>query len=575
MESKNNLEKNDRESKINFLKQEIANKNYNQLDFINFCLSKKNNGDNIDNWTLEELSPLVQDFKKIAEIQDEKFNINNLDNDNEINTQDKEEDDNINIDNMIEEIRIQNLINGEKDNNIINKDSKETDIRGHKSKNKKGKKEKIIKCKTLEKTVLNEKIITIKVKDSKEINGGLFSKNYISYTIETKPIGWTVQRRYSDFYLLRQLLIKHYPFHKVAPLPNKKIGSKEFSKDYISKRMNYLNIFINSIIQRESFKASEIISSFLSIEDRNKFEQKYKEFNSQIIGNENVEDYKTLDGKLIILYDEKNENYFNNIHKYLKLQNEILIKLNQNLKLFYKNMSSATDSMNEIINNLGILYNINSNVSMKEAISNSFEGLQNLFKGWRKIIINQNNIVKIRIKNFFKNINLSNNAYKDIIEKREELNNKFKTENSKLRIKKEKLYIYRDINKYEIDKNVHVDNQRLLKDKKYAFNMMCTNETKNILKIYKILGYGNKMSMIELKETIKENLNKFVENFKQFKEELLPTVNELSEICKKYELFLNNINNKSKRDYKHKNSLHKSNSTKIENISNIINNEEI
>lgn len=105
--------------------------------------------------------------------------------------------------------------------------------------------------------------------------------------------------------------------------------------------------------------------------------------------------------------------------------------------------------------------------------------------------------------------------------------------------------------------------------------MMCTNETKNILKIYKILGYGNKMSMIELKETIKENFNKFVENFKQFKEEFLPTVNELSEICKKYELFLNNINNKSKRDYKHKNSLHKSNSTKIENISNIINNEEI
>ena len=63
MES-NNLENEERESKQKLLNQEITNKNYNQIDFINFCLSKKENGDNIDNWTMEELLALIKDFKK-------------------------------------------------------------------------------------------------------------------------------------------------------------------------------------------------------------------------------------------------------------------------------------------------------------------------------------------------------------------------------------------------------------------------------------------------------------------------------------------------------------------------------
>jgi hypothetical protein len=129
--------------------------------------------------------------------------------------------------------------------------------------------------------------------------------------------------------------------------------------------MNVLNDFMNNIIKNESFKASEILISFLSFEDRNQFENKFKELNNQITGNENVDEYKTLDGELTLLYDEKNESYFNNIHKYLKLQDEIFIKINQNLKLFYNNLSLATENMNEIINNFGIMRNINTNVSMK------------------------------------------------------------------------------------------------------------------------------------------------------------------------------------------------------------------
>ena len=568
MKNDNNLEK-DKEVKINYLRKEIIDKNYNQIDFINFCLSKKENGDNIDNWTLEELPSIVQEFVKQAENQDDYFNLNNIDNDNE----NRDEVENMNIENELEEIKKNNLFNNlEKEN--IKKESKEADKKVIKTKDKKGKKEKVIKCRTLEKTVLNNKNIIINIEDSKEISGGLFTKNYISYTVETQPLGWTVQRRYNDFDSLRKLIIKYYPFHIVAPLPNKKIGSKKSDKDYISKTMNVLNDFMNNIIKNESFKASEILISFLSFEDRNQFENKFKELNNQITGNENVDEYKTLDGELTLLYDEKNESYFNNIHKYLKLQDEIFVKINQNLKLFYKNLSLATENMNEIINNFGILHNINANVSMKDSITNTYEGLQNFFKGWKIIIGKQNNIIKNRIKIFFKYINLSNNVYKEIIEKRKELYNKFKSENSKLNLKKEKLFIYKDINKYEIDKEINVDTQRIFKDKKYAFSKMCTNETKNLSKMYKILGYGNKMAINELKELIKENSNKYMENYKKFIEEFYPTINELSEIMNKYEMFLKDINDKKKVNKYKNNKDKKELIIKDKKINNLINNEE-
>ena len=555
MENINNInEEDDNESKIKLIKQEIVDKNYNQSNFINFCLSKKENEENINNWSLEEISSLIHEFKQI-----ENTNENDIQNiySNGIDIkEDEEEDEIINIDNEIEEMKTNNSYN-QKEENKENKEkieNKEPSRKKHKTRIKNGKFESIIKCKTLEKTILNDKNIVINIKDAKEVNGGIFSKNYISYTIETTPLGWVVERRYTDFECLRKLLIKQFPFHKVAPLFNKKIKSKRLDKNFINKRINFLNNFINSIVKNESFKTSDILLSFLSLEDRIKFENKIKELNIKIIqnNNNNIDEFKTLNGDFIMLYDEKIENYCDNIQKYLKMQDEIFIKLNNNLKLFYKNMSVVTENMNEIINNLGNLHNINSNVLMKETITNSYQGLQNLFKGWKKIVIKQNNIVKNKIKNFFKYINLNNNTYRDILEKRKELQIKFNNENNNLEFKKEKLYLYKDINKYEIYKDKKVYTKRLLEDKKYAFSVMCTHETKNIVKLHKMLGYGNKMALMELKQMIKENSQNFIETFSEFKEEFSPTIKEITEIWNKFELFLKNIDSKSRRNNNYK-----------------------
>ena len=554
MEKFDNPVKIENNSKLNLIKREIINKNYAKRDFMNFCLFKKNNGDNIDNWTMDELSSVVHEFQKNNSPQEEI--------DNDIYNEENEIEDNY-FENENEEIKMTNLCLEEETNNKINNEVVDLpNLERHTIRYKKGKAEKIIKCQTLEKSILNDKKIEINIKDPKEINGGIFSSNYILYSVETQPMGWVVQRKDTDFDLLRKLLQKYYPFHKIDPLPYKKNGSKRFNEDYIHKRIKHLNDFINNIIKNEVFKASDILVSFLSLEDKDKFGNKFKELNNQNYEID-VDQFKTFNGKLIILHDEKNEKYFNNIYTYLNLQKEAFIKLNENLKSFNKNMDEATKNINEIVNNFDILYKLNATASMKGQILNSYKELKKIFIGLKNIYHTQNQIVKTRIKDYFKYINLSNNSFKEILEKREELHIKFINENKKLRYKKEKLFIYGDINKFEIDKNQHIDFERLIKDKRYTLSVICTNETKKILKMYKVLGYANKMAKSEVKKMIIENCKKYSENLNLFGKEFNSTIKDFNQIWYNFELFLNN-----KIERKRRNSEIKSNKNNIESIVN-------
>ena len=53
---------NELEEKTQVLKNEIIEKNHDQNAFINYCLSKKENGDDLNNWTLQELKNVIAEF---------------------------------------------------------------------------------------------------------------------------------------------------------------------------------------------------------------------------------------------------------------------------------------------------------------------------------------------------------------------------------------------------------------------------------------------------------------------------------------------------------------------------------
>ena len=499
------------QAKQTLLQTEIIEKNYDKTAFINFCLSKKENGDDLNNWTTEELTEIVREF--VNSQNQTAASSDTAKGDGKGDQEIKKED--------IEKIE---KFNAEESKNF---------------------KEKIIECRKLEKTQLNDNKLVITVRNPKEMDGGVFGKNYVVYEVQTDPFGWVVLRRFSDFDTLRKLIAKHFPSFYVPPLPNKKMGNRRFEEDFLRKRMKFLNLFINNLVQSESFKSSEILFAFLSYTDRGKFDSKFKEYTTQQPSSY-VEEYKTLDGKVTISHDEGNEKYFTNINKYFKLQGQILDRLNYSLKTFYNNMNQVAESLQDVQKNFEILHVLNTRVLMKQTITKSYEELGCFFKNYRKILIKQNDMVKNHMKDFFKYINLEGKAYTELIDRREELKAKYNSENQKLTNKKEKLYATGDLTKFELDEN-NTDRDRVLHDKAYAFEHMCKTDTGNVLKIYNQLGYANKMNMRELKKMIKEYCVRYVDNVKKFDEEFYPSINDMVATWSNMETFVMSANVPAKK----------------------------
>ena len=502
------------QAKQDLLNNEIITKNYDKNAFINFCLSKKENGDDLNNWTLEELKEIVSEFVSTQ---------------NEVQVEAQPEEQNQNYQNYQEPNPQQEIPHPEEQQQQEQEIKKEDIEKMEKfnAEDSKSFKERVFTCKKLEKTDLSDKKIIITVKNPKEKDGGVFGKNYVLYEVHTDPFNWTVYRRFSDFDNLRKLIAKHFPSFYVPPLPNKKIGNRRFEKDFIIKRMKFLNLFINNLVQSESFKCSEILTSFLSYEDRGKFDSKFKEYSTQQ-PSAYVEEYKTLDGKVTISHDEGNEKYFTNINKYFRLQGQILDRLNFSLKQFYNNMCMVAESLKDVQKNFEIMHVLNTRVLMKQTITKTYEEMSCFFKNYMKILIKQTDMVKNHMKDFFKFVNLEGKAYTELIERREELKAKYNSEKQRVNAKKEKLYATGDITKFELGTNEKgIDRDRLIHDKPYAFEYMCQNDTGNLQKIYNQLGYANKMNMRELKKLIKEYCVRYVENVKKFDEEFYPSINDL------------------------------------------------
>ena len=498
-------ENNELKRKQDLIQREIIEKNHDKSDFIKFCLTKKENGDDLNNWTLGELTIVVCQYLAKQGKSGPK--------------QENEKNENSKIEN--DELKKENIENLEKFNIEEEKNFKE----------------KIIDCRKLEETQLNSKKLIINIRNPKEVDGGVFGKNYILYEVLTNPFGWVVHRRYSDFDWLRKLISKQFPSFYIPPLPNKKLGNRNFDQDFIEKRMKLLNLFINNLVQNETFKASDLLMAFLSYEDRAKFESKFKEYATTQTSSY-VEEYKTLDGKAVLSFDEGNEKYFNNINKYFRLQGQIFERLNFSLKIFFNNMKTVAESLQNVEKNFEILHLLNTRVLMTETITKTYQEMNRFFRNYKKILIKHNEMIKIHIKNFFKYINIESKAYNELIERREELRNKFIAENQKVTAKKEKVFATGDINKFELGEDKNIDKERILTDKPYAFEHICKSDTNALMKIYHQLGYANKMNILELKNLINDCCARYVNNIKNFDAKFYPTINDLVTTWSNLETFV-------------------------------------
>ena len=508
MPSQKSVFEQDIEMKQQLIKSTIIDKNYDKNAFFNFCMNKKKEGgDDLANWTMEELNSVINEF---CEEQNKIIQNNKL-----LEEQYKRQRE------MAKNIQL-NM-------GYINQNNYQPQQPQNKSQNPSFIE---INCNILQKSNLNGKKIKVSIQNPKPVETGFFSSNYIVYEIETNiiqdKIKWIVNRRYSDFINLRAALQKQFPNNLIPPLPGKKIGGRRFELDFVSKRMHFLNEFLNNIITIEEFKASDFLVSFLSVVDRTQFEYKMKEINNYASPPLYVEDVKSLSGKIKIFNDNNlNDQYFTNVQNYFKLQNQLLEKLNEDLKYFYKAMNAGVNHLDNVQKDFEFLYLLNSQVHMKEDIVKSYEQLQIFFKNWKNIIFNQNDVIRKRVKDFYKYVRMEGDSYLEILVKRNEIETTYNDENKRLQAKKDKLWTQMDISKWEILEDFNrIDRVLLVRDKIYGCSKMCTNETNNLNNLNKNLGYINKCCIDELKKLVNKYKNSFVDNINALSGDLYPIIND-------------------------------------------------
>ena len=485
----------DIQAKKDLLQKEIIDRNFNKEQFIDFCSVKKNNGDDLSRWTLGELKEVVNEFVKYHEEENAKLEAKQK---MLLESQQKAKEIQVDIERL-------------KQQNMRQQGQSAT---------------KVIICKKLEKSQLNDKQVNVEVRNPKAIETSLFKSNYITYEVFTDVTGWLVRRRYSDFVWLRETLAKFFPRMIIPPMPNKKIGSRRFEEDFIEKRMKFLDRFTKAIVMNETFKASEPLVAFLSMTDRSQFEFKMRELTS-FTPSQYIEDIKTLTGTLNLLEDDGNDMYYKNISNYFRLQSQLFERMNYNLKNFYYNVSAACTNLEEVQKDFDTLTLLNSRVLMKEEITKTYEEIGIFFKNWRRVMYNQNELIKTYVRDFFKYIQMEGGSFEELVQSRDALKSKYIAEHARLCTKKDKLWASMDVSKWEIvDEFEKVDRLLLFRDKTYATAKMCTRETQFVENLHKQLDYANYMNNEELRRLIENNGKKFLDNFKQFADLLYPTLND-------------------------------------------------
>ena len=497
---KNEEQDEELELKRNLLQKEIIEGNYNKEQFIDYCLALKPYGDDISQWTYDELKSTVNSFisyhkqEELKEKQEEQMK-------NQYQVQNNQMENQIN--NFFEE------------NNKINDLNNNTNIT----------REYQLNCRKIEKSPLNDKKVTITIQNPKAIETSIFQPNYIIYEIITDVTQWQVERRYSDFDWLRQTLKKIHPGLYCPPLPQKKLGSRRFENDFVAKRMKYLNKFLNDIVESEIFKASEVLISFLSITNREQFEFKKKSFDS-MKSPELIEEYYSLDGKVNLLEDDYNEMYYTNIQKYNNVQKQLLDRINYNLKNYVTNINSACNNLEDVQRDFEFLSQLNKIIKMKEEITQTYEELFVFFKNWKRIMYNQMDLVNNYIRYFFKYISMENSAFNELIQERLKKMEEYTKENNKLIIIKEDLWNKKDINKWNITNYDSIDRFLLIQDKNYAFSKMCTIETERVNNLKYKFNFTNKANREQFDLIINYNKERFINNIKSFTKEFYITLND-------------------------------------------------
>ena len=452
--------------KQTFLRENILEKGYDAEDFMKLLQNKKGEqGLDLESWSMDELHSAVKEFTK------ENSGIETKDPKNEEDLN-KEEDENDQNDEIY-------------DLDKFSKDHPEGSLTGTK--------EEYGKCSVTEITGFSYKDnITVKLSNPEKVSGGIFSKSFISYTVETQPFDYRTKKRYSDFLWLRNTLSLMYSNCVIPPLCKKNYVDR-FSEALINKRMRSIEKFMNGLLIHPLIKNSQILFDFLSIQNEADFSKKKKKY-GKITAPTHIGEIKTLEGDIKISVSKEKEMYLKNIQDNCFLNEELLEKITKAHKALMNSMSNCCDKMKEISNLWKQVYEKSVKYLDVHNTSKTYDILSKVMNAWAETEKQQIEILNVYAREYFRYIKNEYHSMHDMAEYVETNQGIYRKSLEKLDNTKENLFKQQDLTQWGLSKEDLENKMMLLKSKDYAFSKMLPKETKrvNMLKAF----YGGYLNSI-------------------------------------------------------------------------------
>ena len=394
------------------------------------------------------------------------------------------------------------------------------------------KSKKEVKCQNLEKNDMNNIEIKAIISNPRKVSDSILKNSYLIYDITTKKLNWFVNRRYSDFVWLREILTSLFPSVLIPQLPKKKIGNRRFEDDFVEKRLKGLQNFLDEVLKNEILKTAEPLKTFLSLTERGFFEQQMKVLTPKNIIIDSILGIKSFDGKIQVanLENEQINNsktYFAAVENFFNVQEGEIKNIKYNLNEYNLHMVDVCKHLEQMENGFNRLSQYYSKANLDKDICNVLEQYQIFFKNWKRVQINQTSIIRNKLIEYFRYIKNKGLSLIELIKKQNEIQNEYNKINEALINKKEGYWKKMDITKWEMNPMAQIDSALLFRDKNYAFSKMCYQETMVVNNKGDLLGYYYRNNVLNIKDVIKCITKYSIDNLISFSKEIEPTVTDV------------------------------------------------
>lgn len=395
----------------------------------------------------------------------------------------------------------------------------------------------IKKCQLNESTELSKyEIVKISVCEPMKMEGGFFSKSYITYLVKTEPSGKQVRRKYSDFVWLRQTLASIFISNAIPQIPGKgKMSNDRFGESFINKRMRCLEKFLNLLTKDPLIKNSHLLYDFLSIKQEADFTnikkgyEKVKQFSE-------VQEFKSINGQINMIITPGKELFIENI-KDNAIQNiNLFKKLNYSMRLLHDDMDVVINRMEEISKIWVQLYKMSQKYFDDSTVIEGYNQMSTMFSAWGKTLKDLKKVVNVDIREYAKFTRNNFNSIKDFANSIDNQRISYLKSSKNLIARKEDLFKKGDTTKWDLDPSDQGDVKNLASNKALALTKMCHKETLNVIGLKEFYGYFLNRVISEYERM--RNLNGIMH-----KENITKYCNRLTEILRRFHECLGQIVN--------------------------------